>query len=297
MEFFLKTGNIIRYSKAMEKFTWARIVQGNDCFHLVRTLMRGRSPCVLHAQDYPEVFWIEEGEGVHLINGHRVKLQPGALVWVRTKDCHSFSVSSPSGMVLVNLAFPVAVAEYLRGRYFSDESRFFWNRGRLPETSCLDSASLRRLGDWTAVLDRRPRTQFALDWFLLNLLHGVRYGDDTGAEVDLPDWLGLALRRLREPEQFRNGVRGLALLAGRTPEHVNAVLKARLGLTATAVVNRARMEYAASRLRMDTDKIIAIGLDCGFESPGHFYAVFREHYQTTPRAYRQQHRRRSVLGG
>jgi len=82
------------------------------------------------------------------------------------------------------------------------------------------------------------------------------------------------------------GTPALARLAGRSPQHVNALLRTHYGQTATDVLNQARLDYAAVQLQMSTAKIMDICLECGFQNLGHFYRIFRGQFGVTPRAYR-----------
>ncbi len=43
-----------------------------------------------HDHDFAEIFWFEEGEGWHLINGHKEKLSKGDMVFMRPLDAHTF---------------------------------------------------------------------------------------------------------------------------------------------------------------------------------------------------------------
>jgi AraC family cel operon transcriptional repressor len=90
-------------------------------------------------------------------------------------------------------------------------------------------------------------------------------------------------------QHFVLGTRGLARLAGRSPEHLTRELRARLGITATDAVNEARLEHAAVQLRATTRKIVDISLECGFQGLGHFYRTFRKQFGATPSVYRERH--------
>lgn len=274
----------------MRTIQWEHICPNDESFHLARTWISGSSPTkTLHAQTFFEVFWIERGEGIHLVNGEKTPLHPGDFVWMRPSDRHGFDSPQSDGFVLTNLAFSESTARNLQNRYFSEETRFLWHTGKRPATLHLDSARMKGLKEWTAYLNRAPRSQLEIDRFLIDLLHRLRTSLPDFQPVELPDWLTSALDNFNTPEHFAGGVQALAEEAGRSPEHVNATLRESLGITATEAVNRARMDYAAGQLRISTQKILEICFDCGFENLGHFYKVFKDHFQTTPRTYRLRH--------
>ncbi|WP_432799170.1 AraC family transcriptional regulator [Poriferisphaera sp. WC338] len=251
--------------------------------------MAAQEPRSIHTQDYPEVFWIERGCGLHHINGEAKKLQRGDLIWIRPTDSHGFSAINTDGFVLTNLALSTETAETLHSRYFEHDDCFFWQTEKLPKRHHLDASYLQTLMHKADELDRSPRTQLEVDRFLLDLMHHLKSDHDAANTHDLPDWLARALDQYSEPEHFQGGAQALAELAGRTPEHVNATLKQCVGQTATYVINQARMVYAAGQLRISTKEIIEICYECGFDSLGHFYKIFGEYMGTSPRKYRMSH--------
>jgi len=269
------------------KLTLSFFCPGDFTFHISR--LRLREPCQIHTHDFVEVFWLEDGIAIHLINGAQQRLVPGSLVTMRLGDCHGFRCApGHSSFTLVNVAFPPRTLDFLRQRYFGDATTFFWATTALPFTMQLNPTQLSWLQSWASHLGRAPRTQLAIDGFLLELLLELQAPSPATATV--PSWLRHALELVREPQHFTGGTAAFAKLAGRSPQHVNFALKQYYGLTATEAVNRARMEHATTELTMSTKKIIEICLECGFQNLGHFYQVFREYYGTTPRLYRQRQR-------
>jgi AraC family cel operon transcriptional repressor len=206
---------------------------------------------------------------------------------MRPPDRHGFTnPPGGAGFTIVNVAFPRETLDFLRTRYFPGAKTLFWADTPQPFQTTLNSSRLRWLQGWADQLARAPRTRLEIERFLLDLLADLMATTRTAGG---PEWLRHALEEIREPQHFTGGTPALAKLAGRTPQHVNRALREHLGLTATDAVNEARLDYAAMQLRMSTQKIITIGLDCGFQNLGHFYQVFRRRFGTTPRFYRLRH--------
>lgn len=273
----------------MKRFHWSKVSPRGESFHLARAKLKGKNAASPHKQDFPEVFWIEEGTALHGVNGQQVRLERGDLVFVRSTDRHSLSAEAEDGFVLVNIAFSQATLDFLRERYFASEDRWFWSVAPCPETLRLDAGHLGWLGAWVERLDAAERSLLEIEIFLLELLHQCRGSKAAQKVENSPEWLLEALRRLNDPEVLAGGTQALARIAGRTPQHVNACLKRYRGLTATDALNAARMEFAARELRTGTKKILEICFDCGFENLAHFYRMFKAAAGTTPRAYRQNH--------
>jgi len=70
--------------------------------------------------------------------------------------------------------------------------------------------------------------------------------------------------------------------------HFHRIFKAVVGETVAAFTRRLRLEMAANRLMSHRDDdITTIALDCGFSSSQNFATAFRQHFATTPSAFRK----------
>jgi AraC family cel operon transcriptional repressor len=245
----------------------------------------------VHEHDFHEVFWIDDGEGWHLVNGERRRLVPGALTLVRAADRHGFSADPGRSFRLVNVAFPQKTWRYLVRRYAA--------RGSDPMRAALGAREfalsaphMTELGVMTRELASGARAPSAVDRFLLNLLYllgAARAATAEGREP--PAWLGDACRAIADPLQFPEGTGALVRLSGRSAEHVAREVRRWLGKTPTDVVNEARLAHAAARLTETDDAILQIAFDCGFENVSHFYRLFRTRYGATPGQYRSRRQR------
>ncbi|MCP4314875.1 MAG: AraC family transcriptional regulator [Hyphomicrobiales bacterium] len=73
-----------------------------------------------------------------------------------------------------------------------------------------------------------------------------------------------------------------------SPFHFQRLFMAHMGETVGGYVSSRRLEYAARRIRQaPDDKMIAIALDCGFETPSAFSRAFRRHFGCTPSQFRK----------
>ena len=273
----------------MKRFFWSKLVQKGESFHIVRAALDGRDAAPSHKQDFSEVFWIEQGQTLHKVNGRESLLETGDMVFVRSTDFHSLASTSRQGFVIVNIAFPQSTLDFIKARYFPSETRWFWRKGPLPETTRLSPSRLEWLGYWVGRLDASRRDQCDIDIFLLELFRELRNDQKSQNLQRGPDWLVRGLSQLKNPGIFTGGTEALARSCGRTSQHVNASLQRFHGITATEAVNAARMEFASRELRTGTKKILEICFDCGFENLSHFYRIFKAATGTTPRAYRENH--------
>lgn len=267
-----------------DKLLFKDIIGSAQCYHVARTVYGVGSSHRAHRHDFAEVFWIEAGEGVHHINGHRQKLGCGDLLLIRPEDCHALAAPS-SAMTLVNIAFPRQVLRDLKKRYAGGVEVWPWDKAKMPPRFSV-SAHIDQLTQWVGALGTCPNRVLELDWFLINLLHLLLPTAPAATPPGQPEWLHRTLTEFRNPAHLPGGVATFIDMTGLSPEHVNRTIRRCLGLTTTDLVNRLRMEYAAAQLRMTNLPIARIALDCGLENLGYFYRLFQTHFQTTPRQFR-----------
>lgn len=258
--------------------------------HVARAHYRQTSPSALHTHaGFAEVFWVERGRGVHLVNNQRVPLEPGDVVLVRRQDVHGFAAAGGGELAFVNVAFRDDVLADLRRRYFHNRPWPWSVEADLPLQTRLSPAACQRLSHWADAFSPAAQSVLERDGFLIDLLRLIA---DTQASrfvgVALPAWLGAALARQAASGDF--SVPGLARATGRTREHINRIVRSCTGRTTTDVLNDMRMDEAARRLRMTADSITDIALDLGLSNLAHFYRLFSARLGTTPRRYRLRER-------
>ena len=276
----------------MEIKRWATLASEGEWFHFARFhFLPGRNT-QLHTHDFPEIFWLEKGAGLHFINGEKIALAAGDLVFIRPADQHVLRADGQEGFHLVNLAFPMGVLEDLRARH-PEIGPFHREDCPLPCGIALDKEQRRRIQEELSWFGRSRRGRLALERFLLILYAILMPDTESPAEV-LPDWLERACQEIRRPENFAGGTAAFTKLAGRSPEHVTRVMQAKLGVNPTDYVNEARLEHAARELRFSNRPIIEIALECGINNLSYFYSLFRRQHQMTPRRYRLFHQRAAL---
>ena len=274
----------------MPTLSLSELAPGHCCTY-VHHDMRNEHPEEGHDHNFHELFWIEEGEGIHRINGRTVPLQAGDLVLIRDRDVHAFGTGRKEGHFrLVNFAFQSRVWTHLRQRYFPGKAIFFSAPTLAARSYRLDEAQLAAIRQSASLLRSGLRDRLQADSFLISvlaLLKADRFNTETTAA---PNWIREACTAIGQDRQFAGGMPALARLAGRSPEHIAREFRRHLNRTPTDVINDARMSHAADRLATSDEDILAIALDCGLENLGHFYRLFHTRHGCTPRAYRLQQR-------
>ena len=256
-----------------------------------------RRPTGRHTHDFSEMMYVLQGTGTHWINGAAEPLEPGRLLWIRPRDCHT--VCAPPGTLhFVNLAFPApAWQAFAAASGLVEEAAALWDAAPAPPSALIpaeDRAGCVRAFRQALSDFHDSPTRFALCRFWAAALPALLPREERAAAeaADLPAWLAGACAAMASPDNLRAGAGRMAQAAGVSPAHLSRTLKALRGQTPTEFVLELRLRRAAALLRTGAEEIGDIALDCGFENLSYFYRCFRQRFGQTPRAYRQDPRHR-----
>ena len=115
----------------------------------------------------------------------------------------------------------------------------------------------------------------------------------VGRAGDLPPADTPDTRRLKTVVQLVNEgyagalhVTDAAAACGCSPSHFMRWFKKMTGQGFTEYLNEHRLNAAADALRSDSDTVLAIAEQCGFENLSYFNRLFKKRYGMTPREYR-----------
>ena len=280
----------------MKLVRWNTVIQPGEQWHFARAICRPTAPITKHYHDFAEVFWIEQGQGSHWLNGDKTILHPGALIFVRPQDRHEFrSGRDGAAFTLANFAIPAASAVVYRERWRNcGVTKLPW--GDRAEEWQLSASQLATLDGIVRSTIDGPSTALAADRFLSSLMHELhREAPVLPVNSDAPEWLFRAVALLRDPSHLRLGLDPFFHAAGRTRAHVARACQKHLQLTPTELVNRCRLDRAARLLERTDMTILEVGEDSGFVNPSLFHRRFRVAFGCSPLQYRRQ--RRNLLPG
>lgn len=272
----------------MRTVYWKNQGRPGHVYHLARRNWASWPDVDLHDHDQAEFFWVEAGEGVHLVNGVRQPVRSNDVVFLRPSDRHEIKSTSGADFVIVNLAVPPETYARLCAAYRGACPGFWGGSGPVPPVHHLSPEQAHRLAADLDAVAHAPRDSLLCDRLILNLVSDLA-GQGSADDFSMcPDWLARGCRELLKPAHFRRGPQALAALCGRSPEHVTRVLRKTTGKTPGDLVAAARRDYAA-RLLLTTDQTLdAVAEACGFRSLSHFHAFFLKQFGMTPRRYRRQ---------
>ena len=275
----------------MKLIKWSNVAQLGEPWHLTRAVCRSNAPIIMHYHDFAEVFWIEDGQGSHCLNGERSTVDAGTLVFIRPQDRHEFRCDRDgTPFTLANFSLPASsAADYHQRWKICGIPRIPW--GDKAEAWHLSSTQLAILGSIARAALDGPCTPLAADRFLSGLMHEIhREPTAVSMSPEAPEWLYRAVAFLNDPERLQAGVDGFFQLAGRSREHVARVCQRYLRMTPTELVNKSRLEHAARLLERTDMTILEIGSASGFTNPSLFHRRFRTAFECSPLQYRRQRR-------
>lgn len=245
------------------------------------------SPLELHDHQYPEIFWIEEGPCLHLINGREEVLEPGDLVFIRPRDQHQFFARKSRRFTMANLECHSELLASIQQRHPQPFALWFNPRADSPYRMRLPRIKLQQLTRMSLDFAGSCADALHTESFLLDLAKLTASSQPTLPMASGPDWLRQALLMAEKPEVFAEGVPGLIRIAGRSPEHVARTCTRCLGRTPTQIIEAARMSWAERQLRLTSETVTNLALACGYSTTAQFYRSFRKRYGRPPSRYRR----------
>lgn len=246
---------------------------------------------VEHSHDYFELFVVNHGSAIHVINGESQNISNGTFFFIRPDDVHSYRHMSPD-FEIINILVPVSTMndlfEYLGDSFRSE--RFLTSKFPLDARLSLNDlksvvTSLEQLvvakhayGDRSEALFRFTLMDLIFTCFPVAEEHGM---------PDMPTWLrGLCLDMMKK-SNFTEGLPALYNLANKSKEHLARIFRRYLQKSPTEFVNDLRLEYSTRMILSTNLKIVDICGDAGFESVSHYYHLFHKKYGMSPLEFRQ----------
>jgi len=263
-------------------------IRDDEVMHLARVTIYSRKDISLHRHDFAEIFWVESGSGIHLVNGEEIRLEPGDLVMIRPDDKHTFTSSRKGrGLTIMNLAFSSDTLKHLQTRYFSHLKHYFWTDDFLPYTTSVSPALIRQISRRAEENFRFRNSLIHLDSLLLFIFRSIADSEDLSVDKHIPSWLHDAIQDFSTPELFQKGYVGFVDACKKNIHHVNRTVRKVLNKSLSDLIAELRMNFAAKQLVITNVPIKTICSDCGFNSLAHFYKTFKKVYHITPSDFRK----------
>lgn len=112
-----------------------------------------------------------------------------------------------------------------------------------------------------------------------------------GPALSAADRIEALVQRIPAAEFQSVSASRLAQECGCSVRHFSRLFKARFGVTLLPKQIDLRLDRARLLLLETDAKIVNVSMDCGFQHPGLFTAMFKKHFGVTPSAWRKRRRR------
>ncbi|MGQ0643171.1 MAG: AraC family transcriptional regulator [Gemmatimonadaceae bacterium] len=257
--------------------------------HDMPTFMRPEA----HYLTFYDLLLVTRGRGWYWLDEQRYRVAPSSVLCTTPGQVRRWEVTGLDGLCLF---FPAEfLEEFFSDPFFLHRLSFFHAREgtasvrigiQRPRLQRLLIAMRRELHALRKDSEHLLRARLYEFLITLARLHARQYPADERA----PNRVALRYRELvalraRREHEVAPYARELAL----TPNHLNAVCRRHLGLTAKGVIQE-RLGVEAKRLLMYSDDSVArIGFALGFEDPSYFTRFFRRQTGRSPAAFRRRH--------
>lgn len=254
-----------------------------------------------HQHNYIEMIYMVAGETRHIINGHtRLTLSAGELLMLNQHATHAIEAASRDDIAVNIIVLPVffdAVLEQIGqdnilGSFLLDALRqqnaamaflHFMVADVQPVQLVLESM----ISSLTYhIPNARKINQVAMSLLFLHLLNASDRLQFAPAQQQGDGIVVLALREIEENYPTVT----LSELAGQyacSLPYLSRTIKKATGHTFAQLLQRKRMEKAASLLKQTSLTVLEIIRAVGYQNSTHFYQIFEKTYGVTPHEYRK----------
>ena len=245
-----------------------------------------------HYHNYYEIFIPLSGNALHIIGAERLPLSKGMIVFIRPEDTHDYICQGNESFDMLNIAFTKETAEQIFSYIDASDKLSSIHSLPLPPTVSLSE------GETDALIDRinairlidtdKKRLKGALRLFVSDIIFdNFLEPPKTESSERIPQWLTELCERLRENNNFIEGVSCIDRLCNKSREHISRSIKKHYGVTLSEYINDLRLNYIANMLLHSNHDILDIIFQSGFNNVSWCYKCFSKKYGISPDKYRK----------
>lgn len=252
-----------------------------------------------HTHNYIEVIYMCKGSTTHILNGTKVILEEGDLLFLNQNAVQEI-LPAGAGDIAVNF---IILPEFLNTAFsmMGDEENQLRDFlvgalcGRDGETSWMyfhvaDVLPIQNLIEnmvWTIFYDsanKRSCTQITMGLLFLQLLNYMDKMEAGGSKYDT-EFTAAVLSYI--DDRYRDGsLAELAEQMGYDVYWLSREIKRKTGKTYKELLQRKRMQQAVYLLGTSTIPVTDVIESVGYDNTSYFYRKFRERYGMSPKEYR-----------
>lgn len=251
----------------------------------------------MHKHDFYEVFLIGSGSIIHQLEGNKQEpLFEGAVVFIRPNDAHGFLRHKDDDCYLINAAFPPGEFKRVLRYIGRKEESHPLLQNAAPPSFALSAEERLHLTNRLETLQQlgKPEQLYTFRGILADIISRYFTPSQTIA-TRMPEWITLLCARMRQKENFLQGISQMQKLAGCSPEHLSRSFKKHLNMTPSQFINQLRLNFSGSLLQNTSMPVIEVAYESGFENLSHFNHLFKNKFRQTPLQYRSNRQKYKAI--
>ena len=252
-----------------------------------------------HTHDFVEVVYMCSGETTHIVNGRKITLTQGQLLFLSQNSTHEVCKAGETDVAVNFIVLPDFFATALTAigdeetplRRFLVDCLCGQNIG--PGYLHFAVAEVRPIQNlnenllWTLmeeVPNKRKTSQMTMALLFLQLMgHTERLRTDAGEEAAI-----FRVLRYIETNYISGSFEELVEQLHYSPSWLSREIKAKTGKTFTRLIQEKRLGQAAFLLKNTDENVSDISVAVGYENVSYFHRIFAQTYGRSPRSYRLQ---------
>lgn len=250
-----------------------------------------------HTHDYIEVVYMCSGSTVHIINGNKVELHAGEILFLNTHAVQEIKRAEKEDIAVNFIILPQFFDRVLDMLGCEDTplKRFIVDSLRETPTGSgylyfkvADILPIQNLVEnllYTLMFDTHNKRQINQTTMGLLILQLINYTDRLQFD-DKGDALLVEVFRFIEENYAKGELKALANALHRDLYWLSREIKRRTGKTYTELLQEKRLSQAAFLLRTTKIKVSDISVAVGYENVSYFHRIFAKSLGLSPREYR-----------
>lgn len=241
-----------------------------------------------HSHEFDELVIVDEGHGLHVINGRPLYIQQGDVFYVKSSDFHFYDELGTLKLmnILINPQVPFSYLQHidaLLGQFSAQQASCYgW---LAPETRHACRALIEEIFSPAMQCAERQALREARFFQLVTTLH---YAQSQAEYSSTKYKLHKLLTWLQEHCYEDHNWQLLAPQFHLTTRTAFRHIKEATGLTPDNYIKRLRLVSARVKLRETEMSVTEIAYLCGFANSNHFTTLYKKVFGMTPSEERRQ---------
>ncbi|MBQ8382546.1 MAG: AraC family transcriptional regulator [Clostridia bacterium] len=244
----------------------------------------------LHWHDFYEFEYVQSGHAVQVINGKEYDAVPGTAALLSPVDFHCYKNVSPDDPLMIyNIKFSdLILPTELRTRLCTLRQPLYG----LPQQV---KPIFDRLHD-EYNSDAYGRDQYIMAGIIQLIVLLLRNGREVGSSVKTGEGRGHSLIQeavlyIRNHYRSSITVEEVAKVVHLTPNYFSEYFKKQTGVKFSSYVQKLRLEFAVSLLKMSDLSVKQVADQSGFNSAAYFSNAFKDSFGISPEQFRKSNLR------